>query len=197
MTAKVLIATAWYPTKSRHFGAYSSSVAALLGHPEYDSDLFITTSFGETKFESITRSMRQAQQWAEAHDYTHVFNIEADICVERETIAKLLHRDKPVVYVSSGGSGFHQLGVYNSGRGPTKGWGAVLVQTAALQDVPFDSYMGPWAWPDRMWLKRLNQLGVEVWIDQDIGVQVLENPSTIVESCFNPNTEEAQSGQTT
>jgi len=140
--------------------------------------------------------MFQAQQWADAHGFTHILNVEADKVLPPGTLDRLLSHQKLVVYagdaIDGGGQGLTKIGVYQGGG--VKGWGVVLVSVEILRHVPFDVYAGQWLWPDRMWLKRMENLGVDVWMDRDWKVKTLEAPSRYAGPTFKP--EEVQCGKT-
>lgn len=194
---KVLISTAWWPTKTPCFARYSAGVAAQLEGEGYEAELFITTNYAETKFQSIVGAMTQAQQWAEAHGFTHVLNVEGDKVLTGGTLARLLAHDKPVVYPGRGqGRGLVRIAP-GAVRAPLEkmiGWGVVLVRTEVLERCPFNSYVGEYMWPDQAWWKRLAFEGIGTWVDFDTPIETLIPPANRPSMSFNPNIEEAKSG---
>jgi len=185
---RVLISTAWWPTKSKWWPQYSSSVGELLSGP-IDCDLFITTSFSDSKFRSIVDSMSQASAWASAHGFTHILNVEADRAFSdpKMALSTLLSRDKSVVVASSsfGGSGIARMTPSLIDRG--EGWGVMLVDVETLNKIPFTSgYAGDYISPDRAWFRKLRMSGVDVWLDFDIKVSVLEPAARTPMSSFRP-----------
>jgi hypothetical protein len=187
--SKVLINTAWWPSKTRWFAKYAAGIVSQLEDPAYDSELLLATNFAQTKFVSIVRSMRQGQQWAEHHHCTHVLNVEADKVLPAGAVARLLSHQKPVVFAGDTqleGEGLERLSPH-TGIGQTKGWGVVLVETPVLARAPFDQRRGGgWFWPDRLWLKKLDHLGIEAWIDYDCEVETLEPADKTRGVCFDP-----------
>ena len=186
MTTKVLIATAWWPSKSRWFGQYSSGVLGVVG--DADTEIFITTSFADSKFESIVRSMYQAEQWAKKHGHTHILNLEADKVIGPGSLHTLLSLDKSVILFGRNEqkTGLEKL-EYKRLIDGNFGWGAMLVKTEVLNSVSWkDGYRGDYISPDRAWFKRLIQLGIDVYLDHSTPVQTLEPASNEIQKSFNP-----------
>jgi hypothetical protein len=188
--SKVLINTAWWPSKTRWFSRYAAGIVAQLEDPSFDKELLIATNFAQTKFISIVRSMMQGQQWAEHHLCSHVLNVEADKVLPAGAVARLLSHKKPVVFAGDRqieGEGLERLSPH-TGIGQSKGWGVVLVETPILALVPFDQRRGGgWFWPDRLWFKKLDYLGIEAWIDHDCSVETLEPAAKTPAFCFDPS----------
>lgn len=198
-TPKVLIATAWWPNKTPCFARYSAGVVAQLDGGPYESELFITTNYADTKFQSIVGAMSQAQEWAEAHGFTHVLNVEADKELPAGTLGRLLEADKDVVYPGRGqGKGLVKIapGAIRAPLEKTIGWGVVLVRTSVLSLCPFNSYVGEYLWPDQAWWKRLAFEGIGTWVDFDTPIGTLIPPADRPSASFNP-TKEALYGQAT
>lgn len=183
MNPRVLIATAWWPTKTRCFDRWSRGVARQLTG---DVDLFITTRFSDSKFKSIVEAMTQAQAWAFEHGFTHLFNLEADKELPEGSLDRLLQRDKPVVLMGrSSGSGMSPFSLKELDIG--YGWGSMLVQMSVLEKIPFEiGFSGEFITPDRVWFKRLFQLGIPAWVDHDCPVVTLEPAARGALESFKP-----------
>lgn len=162
---RTLISTPWWPSKTPCFEAYSRGIVRQLGE---DTELFIATSFAESKFESIIRSMVAAEQYAMGNGFTHLFNVEADVELPPGCLRRLLSLEKPVVIAlhserpekKSGEADFQTL---VDGR---VGWAVMLVDLDVLKRVPFESaFKGDFMTPDRLWFKRLLLERIPVWLD--------------------------------
>lgn len=172
---KTLIATAWWPTKSRLFSQYAQGVITQL--EENDAEMFITTSFAESKFESIVRSMVAAEQYALNQDFTHLLNVEADMQLAPGFLDRLLKLEKPVVVVAHDERPEKKSrpGNFQTLIDSRIGWGAMLVSCDVLQKIPFESaFRGDYLTPDRLWFKRLLMENIPVWIEANEKPHLLE-----------------------
>jgi hypothetical protein len=184
---KVLIATAWWPTKSKWFNKYSAGI--LSASVDVDTELFITTSFADSKFESIVKSMCQAEDWAKAHGHTHILYVEADKVLPSGAINSLLIHDKSVVLLGRGEEKRSGLECMDFARliDGKFGWGAMLVKIETLNQVSFkESYRGDFISRDRAWFKRLLQLGVKIYLDHETKVTTLEPAEKTPQKSFKP-----------
>lgn len=202
MTAKprVLISTAWWPSKTSCFTRYAHGIGHQLERSDFDAELFVTTAFAPTKFQSIVAAMTQAQQWAQEHEYTHVLNVEADKVLFCDTVRRLLAHRKAVVYPGrGGGSGLVRVqpGQIRAPLEQMIGWGVVLVETEVLGRVPFNSYVGEYTWPDHAWWKRLAFEGIDTWVDFDTPIETLQPAAKRPSKSFNPNPKEVTYGKST
>lgn len=174
----VLVATAWWPTKTPHFAAYARGISAQL---EEGDELFIATSLSGGKFESIVSSMALAERYALDHGFSHVFNVEADIELKPGTLRRLLALSYPVVVAAhserddmSGGPG-----TFKSLVDQALGWNVLLAHVDVLRRVPFaQGFQGDYMTPDRIWFKRILREEVPVWIDTETRPRLLEPAET-------------------
>jgi len=181
---RVLIATAWSPTKSHCFEDYQAGVVSAL-KSRAETELFITTSFAESKFESIVGAMSQARAYALEGGFTHYLNVEADFKLPEGALDLMLQMRKSVVLPGRGeGEGLVRMN-YDTLIGSRIGWGVVLITRKVLEKAPF-LFHGSFLTPDRAWFKFLLHAGIEVWQNRDLVIQPLEPAAQHPERSFAP-----------
>ena len=162
---RVLITTAWSPTKSNWFDLWSRGIAFTLKRPY--TDLYITTYPAESKFASIVGAMREGQEYAIKNRYDFLFNVEADFALPSYTLDRLIEANcdviLPGVKPELQERGLVRMGYEELIQGRI-GWGVMLVKVHVLMECPF-SFHGDFLTPDRAWFKRVLQRGFEVWRD--------------------------------
>jgi hypothetical protein len=183
--SRVLIVTAWYPSRTEEAVAYFGGVSALVqsGIPV---ELFITTALEESKNKSAVRAMSEGEVYAQLSQFTHVLNLEMDKVLPPQALRRGLELDKPVLLFNdkdapwSRVKGLKQLS-YNSLVDGRAGWGSMLVKTGVLDRLSLSNgYVGDYISPGRAWFKRAMQLGIEVWRDSDTFVKTMAPPSALV-----------------
>lgn len=184
---KVLISTAWWPTKTPHFARYAAGVVELLAVDEVDTEFFITTSFHESKFGSNATALHQAEEWLlGAEGFTHLLILDADVVLPAEGLCHMLEADKGVILAGRGhGSGISRVTRAAANHG--QGWGCALISAETLEQVPLiEGFSGDFLSPDRMWFKKLEQLGIEVWCHHDTEAVLLEESASAPMAAFKP-----------
>lgn len=185
---KTLICTSWWPTKSPLFADFSRG---LTGQFDQDVELFLTTSFAESKFESIVRSMVSAEQYMLNHPFTHLLNVEADVMLPDGFLSRLIEMDKPVIVCAHDQRPERKsfVGDFKTLIDSRIGWGAMLVQRDVLEQIPFESaFRGDYLTPDRLWFKRLLSSNVPVWVDTTERPKLLEQAENGPRSAFQGGT---------
>lgn len=180
----VLIATAWWPTKTHCFAEYAKGVTRMLGIKEADVQLFIATHLHESKYGSNIGALQQAERWALEYDFTHLLVLDADIVLPAEGLHCMLSADKSVVLAGRGhGEGLGRFNTEAENQG--QGWGCTLITTKTLREVPLSTaYAGDYLSPDRMWLKRVEQQGIGIWCLYDVVAELLEPSAVMPMSAF-------------
>jgi len=186
---KLLIVTAWWPTKSGCFQQYSAATSELLQHlarEGIESQLFITTHYHESKFGSIVGALTQGQQWAIEKGFTHLLILEADKVLPPLSLKSLIASNATVILAGrGGGSGKSRYDVRTQDIG--YGWGCTLIATELLKQYPLDSgAIRDHYTPDRAWFKRLMLDGVPILIDHEAPVETLEPAATAPQRAFKP-----------
>jgi hypothetical protein len=171
---KILICTAWAPTKSHCFPEYSKAVGSVLEDDELGAELFITTHSIDSKYESIVRCMHQAEDYALMKGFTHVLNVEMDRLAGADLVKSLLAHDKDIVLPGIGrGGGVQDPGAMQL-ESEGRGWGIMLVKTDVLRQASFaNGFRGDYLDPCKMWFKLAQRMGYKVWIDEDIDTMPL------------------------
>lgn len=193
---KVLVATAWSPTKSEYFKEYAAGISSAL-KSEVQTELYITATIADDRFSSIVRSMAEAQYYAMYNGFTHLFNVEATRRLPPGILESGLSRGKEVLLFSSiplkDGEGpvrkFTRdlCNELNPNPSELMGWGTMLVEMSVLRRVPFeDGYRGGYLWPDVMWFKKLGLDGIDIWVDREHTVKLLEPADHTPGSSFAP-----------
>ena len=197
---KVLICTAWSPTKSRCFPKYAEGISRVL-HSSIPTELYITSTMVDEKFESIVKSMAEAQYYAMYSRCTHLLNVEADRLVPEGTLEAGLDHNKDVVLFTPtapkrGEASLRQFSEeacreMNPGGSGIHGWGTMLVSVDTLRQVPFEEgYHGNYCWPDVMWFRKLKRVGIDIWIDRTHTIELLEPASPNPGVSFAPGLKE-------
>lgn len=185
--AKVLIVTAWWPTKTKYFEQYSQSIVRLLNTIDVETELFLTTIYAPSKFESNAKALFQAEQWAIECEFTHVLVIDADVVVLGEnSLKKIIELNKDVVLPGRGsGTGCVKANEENDDNGV--GWGCCLVKTDVLKKCSFlPGMVNEYMWPDRLWFKRLRFAGINIWRYYDVVANTLEASAGVPMPSFQP-----------
>lgn len=181
MDGKILIATAWWPKKTRWFQQYSQGVSELLKIP-YETEFFITTKFHDSKFGSNFLAIKQCIDWAITHDFTHVLILDADIILESDKFIKMMDADKDILLTGRGsGEGLHILS--DTKESAKIGWGCSLIKTNVFRRVALE-YTGDFLSPDRMWIKKARLSGYQIWCHFDVVPTILEDSKNIPMSAY-------------
>lgn len=170
MKDKVLIAVAYWPTKSGCFFEFTKGLESGIGKKNpIDYELFIHSSIADNKFESIVNSLSMAREYALSDgSFTHMLGLDADVKLKANAIRKLVVLKKEVVVsVHSGRVDDFQEGQanYDSLVSSQIGWACMLANMKTIEKVPFTMSGGEYLYPDRMYFKRLIQLDIPVYID--------------------------------
>jgi hypothetical protein len=182
---RILIVTAWWPTRTNCFKEYSEGINDLLSSKKVETEFFITTNFHESKFGSIFHSMKQAEQWTIEHGFDYLLNIDSDIVLKLEDFEKMVELEKDVLLTGRGhGNGLSVLNIQNPVNGQI-GWGCCLVKKEILELVPF-VFSGDMLPPDRMWFKKLSLTGIDIWCNFDIIPKCLEESDIQPRRAFKP-----------
>lgn len=185
-TLRILICTAWSPTHSEYLLQYSNGV--FQQNSEHKIEIFLTTTFAKDKFKSIVGSMIDAQKYALEYNFTHLFNLEADRYIGKNTLKKMLEIDSDVVVGAPTGS--LQIGEetsHISNVNSSLGWGCMLVKTDVLKVAPFNiAISDSGEWPDRRWFKYCLHRGINV-LACEIDETILKPSSTTWDLSFAPN----------
>jgi len=180
---KVLIWTAWAPCKSGVFKEYSESIVALMNEG-IEAELYITSTLSDEKFESIIKSMVEAQYYAMYNGFTHLFNNEADHASPPGTLKFAVEADKDVLLFPSRAVGKGPAALVLAEEALKEeegvfGWGTMLVKMDVLRRVPFEEgYRGHFCWPDAMWFKKVAMAGIDMWASREHTTKLLEEAST-------------------
>lgn len=184
---KVLISTAWSPTHSPYFSEYADGISNL-NLDGLEHELFITTHFAKSKFQSIVGAMHKAERYAKLKGFTHIFNVEADRkLIDVDLLHKMLDIDSDIVlgYSHREHPEIPEFVQYTPSH-DCVGWGTMLVTTQLLKEISFTvGDRGAASWPDRMWLKRCYVEGKKITI-MDIDVITMEKSSNAILDSFAP-----------
>ncbi len=177
---KVLIATAWWPTKSKYFEEYSKGVVGLQ-KAKIETELFITTQFHDSKFGSNFLAVKQCVTWAIKNKFTHILILDADITLSPENFIKMIKSNKDILLAGRGsGDG---LCLMNNNTNDRIGWGCSLIKTEVFENVKLE-YSGDFLTPDRLWLKKAKIFGYKVWCHFGVVPKILEESTNFPMSAF-------------
>jgi hypothetical protein len=179
---KILIATAWWPTKTYLFDEFSEGLCDLLyfGKSEnIEIELMFATNLHESKYGSNYLSINQCFDYALGNDFTHILILDADIVLSADDLDKMIKSSKDVVLAGRG-----------SGKGLIKhnfetsniGWGCSLLKTETIKKRP--KYTGDFLSPDRSFLKFVSKNNFEVWCHYDVSPKILEESQTKIVAAF-------------
>jgi len=178
---KILIATAWWPKKTKYFQEYSQGICELLKAP-CETEFFITTKFHDSKFGSNFLAISQCIDWALANNFTHVLILDADVILKSNEFIKMILSDKDILLTGRGhGEGLQKLP--DTRESASIGWGCSLIKTVVFRNVPLQ-YTGDWLTPDRMWIKKARLNGYQIWCHFDIVPNILEESKNIPMSAY-------------
>lgn len=184
---KLLITTAWWPTKTPFFERYAIGVDRLIRSGLCDQ-FFITTRFHDSKYGSNFEAIQQGAHWAIAHDFTHVLILDADVVLSITGLQVLIEADKEVILAGRGsGSGVSKMDLQSPSIGNI-GWGCALYKVSAVKKCPME-YGGDFISPDRLWFKKLIMSGIEVWCHFDVVPTLLETSANRPMAAFSPKGE--------
>ena len=173
---KVLLSTAFWPTKTPYFRKYSEGVTRqLLNSDRIYVDVFITTQFAQWKTFSIAGAMHQAALYAIENDYTHYFNVDADVCLGEHVLTDLLKHKEPIVIGNPHGSMSGDLSdILNTSKDKC-GWMIMLVETSVLKEVPLlVPGQDPFEHCDFTWYKKIQSKGYKIWVDKEINAEQMD-----------------------
>ena len=170
MENNILIATAWWPTKTKHFEKYYKGVIGLLNSPE-NVELFITTKFHCSKFGSNFKAIEQCVNWAIENSFSHVLILDADVILSSKDFISLIEADKYILLAGRmQGEGITTI--QSDSELNKIGWGCSLIKTNVFRKIKLE-YVGDFLTPDRMWFKKARLGGYDICCHNEVIPNIL------------------------